>query len=377
MNKRITLAIVSMLALVCQVSAEDNIAVKDFSISAGESKTVSIDLESEVAYAGFQFDVYLPEGITIKEYSANKDRVPESTSLEMTTREDGCYRFLAAAMGLENLKGTSGSIITITVTAKEGLAEGLLTGYFRNVKLSTLEGTGTKYAEIPFSITVLAPSTVTAKSYERFYGDDNPDFAFDVEGGALDGTPEITCEATVTSSAGTYDIEIKRGTETNFNVTYVKGTLTIKKAPLTVTAKSYTIKQGEALPDFEVTYEGFKNDETEEVLTKRPTVSTLATKDSEPGDYDVTVSGAEAQNYEVTYVNGKLTITAPEHVTIPGDANCDGEVNSQDIVDILNHMISKLISTGKFDEKAADLNNDNVIDIADIIILSNMLFGAK
>ena len=377
MNKRITLAIVSMLALVCQVSAEDNIAVKDFSISAGETKTVSIDLESEVVYAGFQFDVYLPEGITIKEYSANKDRVPESTSIEMTTQEDGCYRFLAAAMGLENLKGASGSIITITVTAKEGLADGLLTGYFRNVKLSTLEGTGTKYTEIPFSITVLAPSTVTAKSYERFYGDDNPDFSFDVEGGALDGTPEITCEATVTSSAGTYDIEIKRGTETNFNVTYVKGTLTIKKAPLTVTAKSYTIKQGEALPDFEVTYEGFKNDETEEVLTKRPTVSTLATKDSEPGDYDVTVSGAEAQNYEVTYVNGKLTITAPEHVTIPGDANCDGEVNSQDIVDILNHMISKLISTGKFDEKAADLNNDNVIDIADIIILSNMLFGAK
>lgn len=82
----------------------------------------------------------------------------------------------------------------------------------------------------------------------------------------------------------------------------------IKKAPLKITAKDYTIKQGEALPTFEATYEGFKNDETETVLTTKPTYTTTATSTGEPGDYDIIVSGAEAQNYDITYVAGKLTI---------------------------------------------------------------------
>ena len=95
---------------------------------------------------------------------------------------------------------------------------------------------------------------------------------------------------------------------TNYNTTFVNGTLTIEKAPLTITAKSYTIKQGEALPTFEATYEGFKNNETSQVLTKQPAITTTATSASEPGEYDITISGAEAQNYAISYVTGKLTI---------------------------------------------------------------------
>jgi hypothetical protein len=41
-------------------------------------------------------------------------------------------------------------------------------------------------------------------------------------------------------------------------VTYVAGTLTITPAPLSITAKSYTMNRGDALPAFEATYTGFK-----------------------------------------------------------------------------------------------------------------------
>ena len=108
---------------------------------------------------------------------------------------------------------------------------------------------------------------------------------------------------------GTYDIVVAQGSITNREVTYVYGTLTITKAPLTITAKDYTIKQGKPLPTFEVEYSGFKNKETDTVFTTKPIVSTAATSKSEPGTYDITVSGAEADNYEMTYVSGKLTIT--------------------------------------------------------------------
>jgi len=76
------------------------------------------------------------------------------------------------------------------------------------------------------------------------------------------------------------------------------------------------MKQGDALPEFKAVYEGFKNDETEEVLTKKPTLATTATSSSAPGEYEVTVSGAEAANYEMTYKAGKLVITNADAITV-------------------------------------------------------------
>lgn len=158
---------------------------------------------------------------------------------------------------------------------------------------------------------------ITAKDYTIKYGDDLPTFEYTSSGvSTLNGTPSITCEATSASSVGTYPIVITKGSVTNYNTTFVNGMLTIEKAPLTITANSYTIKQGEALPAFEATYEGFKNNETSTVLTKQPSITTTATSASAPGDYDISISGAEAQNYEISYVAGKLTITQSDGITM-------------------------------------------------------------
>ena len=46
------------------------------------------------------------------------------------------------------------------------------------------------------------------------------------------------------------------------------------------------------------------------MLTTQPTISCSATSGSAPGIYDITVSGAAAQNYSFNYVNGTLTIEA-------------------------------------------------------------------
>ena len=160
------------------------------------------------------------------------------------------------------------------------------------------------------------PSVVTVKNCSRTYGDANPVFEYTVTGGALEGTPEIICEATATSPVGEYPIVIKQGTVTNEEVTYVDGTLTITKAQLTVNAGNYTKKQGEAMPTFKATYEGFKNGETEAVLIKKPVFSCGATAESAPGEYPVTVSGAEAQNYNISYVSGVLVVTELPYYTL-------------------------------------------------------------
>ena len=151
--------------------------------------------------------------------------------------------------------------------------------------------------------------TISVNDCSREYGESNPFFEYTVTGGSINGTPKITCSATKTSPVGTYTIKIEKGSVTNSNVTFVDGALTITKAPLKITAKSYTRMQGEANPSFDVIYSGFKNGETSSVLTRKPTCYTSATSNSPVGTYAITVSGAEAQNYSIEYKNGTLTVT--------------------------------------------------------------------
>ena len=157
--------------------------------------------------------------------------------------------------------------------------------------------------------------------FTREYGDENPKLEYSIYGGTLNGEPRIYTEASADSPAKHYEIKCEKGSVTNENVVYGTGVMKVTKAPLTITAKSYTREQGEENPPFELSYSGFKNGETLAVLTKLPSVATTATADSEPGDYDVVVSGAEAQNYDITYVNGKLTVTVPSGISevINGD----------------------------------------------------------
>ena len=185
---------------------------------------------------------------------------------------------------------------------------------------------------------------VTANNYTREYGEENPSFGYTTSGADLNGTPTISCDATKTSPVGTYTITIEKGSVTNGNVTFVNGTLTITKAPLTVTAKDCSREQGQANPTFEVTYSGFKNNETEAVLDRKPTASTTATDSSAPGQYVITVSGGEAQNYDFKYVNGILTVTEKDEVvfTVEGTTYQGTKTSKTVIVKSVDNSVNSL-----------------------------------
>ena len=162
--------------------------------------------------------------------------------------------------------------------------------------------------------------TIAARNASRIYGDANPTFAYDVtEGSIISGEPKLSCSATTASPVGNYDIVVEKGTVSNTSVTLVNGTLTVTKAALTVTARSYTIKQNEPLPVFAADYAGFKNGESESVLTTAPSFSCNAPAEKTPGIYTITVTGAAAQNYNIGYVAGTLTIVEADPITITAD----------------------------------------------------------
>ena len=310
MKQHTIMIVACLLTCVGSAQATDEVTITGFKIAPGQTKDVSIELKNDANYVAFQFDLALPDGITIEEYQADRTRVPETTTLAMARQDDGSYRFIAVAYQQEPLAGNSGGIITITVTAASDLASGNMTGCFRKIKLSEVDGTGPAYAEMSFPIVAVEPSTITANSYTREYGDENPTFGYTVEGGELEGEPEITCEATATTPTGTYPIKISKGSIKNYYVELVDGTLTITKAPLKVTAQSYTRKQGEQNPEFELLYEGWKLEDNEWTLAVRPAATTTATTESTAGTYPITVSGGESDCYDFEYVDGILTIEA-------------------------------------------------------------------
>ena len=176
----------------------------------------------------------------------------------------------------------------------------------------------TEYTGIP----VVKPQPAS-----RIYGRAVAPLKFEVKGAPINGEPEMKCDeiTDATTPVGTYVIHTLPGTITSRGLICEEGEFSVTPAALTITAKSYTRKQGEENPEFEVTYKGFRNRETYEVLTQQPVVSCEATPDSPAGEYAITVSGAAAQNYEITYVDGMLTVVASDAIAgIAVDAEGDG-----------------------------------------------------
>ena len=144
---------------------------------------------------------------------------------------------------------------------------------------------------------------------------------------SLDGTTYST-DIPQGTAAGKYTVYYKVEGDANHNdVAAQSFEVTIAKAPLKVSVGEYTITEGDDIPSFTISYDGFKNNETAEILTTAPTATCTATKDSKAGEYEITVSGGVATNYEFSYTAGKLIIMPKEF-----DENIEGENENEETV---------------------------------------------
>ena len=237
-------------------------------------------------------------------------KAPLSISAGNYTKKQGAAMpvFKASYAGFKN--GEDESVLTkqpvFSCEANEASAPA---EYAVTISGADAENYNISYEQGHLTVVEADAVVVRAKSYSRQYGDENPVFEFETEGVALDGTPEIVCSAVANSPVGSYTIEVKQGSIKNYNVHFESGSLVITKAPLSISAGNYTKKQGDAMPVFKASYAGFKNGEDESVLTKQPVFSCEANETSAPAEYSVTISGADAENYEISYEQGVLTVT--------------------------------------------------------------------
>lgn len=182
-------------------------------------------------------------------------------------------------------------------------------------------------------------TTIKPGNVARKYGEPNPtSYSYQLIGDYVTGKPEIYTDATETSPVGTYPIYAKPGTINAPDVTYEEGILFVNKATLTVTVEDATRKQYEEDPQFVLHFEGFVNGEDESVITTMPTVTSNATIDSPEGEYVLTISGGDAQNYKFDYVSGKLTISGVVNAI---DAVMVSESKPQDIYNLQGQLVRR------------------------------------
>ena len=164
---------------------------------------------------------------------------------------------------------------------------------------------------------VKAILNVTASSATIFYGGTPPTITPFYDG-FLNGdspatlTTQPTCSTAVTSSTavGSYQSTCSGGSSANYTLVFTHGTITVKKAPLTVIASDVSRPMGGA-NSFGFSFLGFVNGEGPAVVSGQPAFSTSANATSEPGMYLITPSTGTlaASNYSFLFQNGWLTVT--------------------------------------------------------------------
>jgi MBG domain (YGX type) len=117
------------------------------------------------------------------------------------------------------------------------------------------------------------------------------------------------------SAVGTYQITCGFVVDHDYRVSYEPGSLTVRPAPLTITADDQTMAYGSAAPAFTASYSGFVNGDTASVVSGLSCGAVDANggpvgPTTAPGTYPITCSGASAANYAVSYQAGVLTIEA-------------------------------------------------------------------
>ena len=300
----------SVQSIEAEMESQANIVV---SISGVEANTTAL-----------QFNLAMPNGMTLNETGISTGTAASNHGYEVRSLDSGERLIVIFDMNLGTIQNGELLILPVTLGTTEGTFSGTLsTVRFADTDAVSKEGSGTS-----FSITAKRPEqpvTITANNLTMVYGDEVPELTYKTEGAALNGTPSLTTTATKTSAVGTYPINVGVGSVTNTKTTYVAGTLTITKAPLTVGVENATIEQGNAIPAFSLKYDGFRNGDTEaNAFTTKPQVTTTATKDSPAGTYDIIVSGGEAKNYKLTYAKGTLTINPSSGIkTVNGSQSLD------------------------------------------------------
>lgn len=167
------------LALLCSTWAwaDYSFSIEDFTIAAGEEKTVEVKMFHDVDIAAFQFKLELPEDISIEKVTATNrlkkwDEDEESyvaVHTIATNSGSGTYKVMAYAMPTTNIAGTSGeAVVKLKFKASDQISTSSFTPAITDQEMTEANGTKHTISDATYNCSVTLNTTITALGYASF-----------------------------------------------------------------------------------------------------------------------------------------------------------------------------------------------------------------
>lgn len=233
-------------------------------------------------FAAADGTAYAGDKITL---TSDDDNIPENTVIVRSVNDDNKGLFELTDYALEksgdNLVIKAASAIELSVTVPSGLTYG-----------------DTK----PLTITVEPADAALEFAFAGQSPNDNGSDKFSVTKGS-DGTYSLYAGA-----VGNFILTVT-ATKDGYSQKQETVSFSVSKEALTVKAEDKSITYGDAAPVYTATYTGLVGDDGAEDLTGTLTFTCAYTKGSPVGTYPITPKGLTSDNYDISFVDGTLTVT--------------------------------------------------------------------
>ena len=123
------------------VSVEDELSIETSGVSKGNATWVDVNVYNPMdRFSGLQFDLTLPDGLTLEDVKIGDRSSDVSSNLIMYKRlNDNTYRVLAASTPNKDFIGTSGNVVKLLVRASKNVKVGQQEVMLRNIVLGNNE----------------------------------------------------------------------------------------------------------------------------------------------------------------------------------------------------------------------------------------------
>ncbi len=250
--------------------------------------------------------------ITPFTYTGNALEIASDAVTTGANSSDGqiCWQYTTGfnnqAIGATSSGGTPPTTLNGTTTSRQR----------PNIKITYLlpaqpqSITFNAFALVTYGVADFAPGATTSSGLSVSYSSSNTSVAT-----IVNNQIHITGAGTTTITAS------QAGNAAYQAAANVQQTLTVNKAALQIKANDLNMLTGQPVPTLTLTYTGLVYSETAAVLSTPATVTTTATSSSPPGSYPISVGGAVAANYTISYVNGIMTVAAQTQTITFGNMN--------------------------------------------------------
>lgn len=135
------MALPSLLAGLAATATGADIWMSDFEIDSGGSAMVELTLRTDddetFDYSGFQFNLFLPEGLIVEKFGLDSQLSEQSFTLDVTHYDEGAYRIVAFTNGTGK---ASAELMQILFRAAGDMTEGQSKVLMQSVVFSAPDG---------------------------------------------------------------------------------------------------------------------------------------------------------------------------------------------------------------------------------------------